>query len=147
MDKFKDAEALRTYKETIDHEFRVSHATRDREFDLLKRDWEHDDIVYQRLLELEKQAHQHELADRAQAHQHGLEDRQVDHDVANGRKKDEYGREKKVEDAKADTAAQDLHSQQDIKDAHGWLGVRAEKQRLDIEAKAAEATRRSGMAI
>ena len=147
MDKFKDAEALRTYKETIDHEFRVSHATRDREFDLLKRDWEHDDIVYRRLLELENLEHQQEMANREQAHQHGLEDRQVDHDIATGRKMDGYVREKKVEGAKADTAAQDLHSQQDIKDALGWLGVRAEKQRLHIEAKAAEASRRSGMAI
>ena len=114
----------------------MSHATREREFELLKRGWEHDDIVYQRLLELENQDHQH-----------GLEDRQVDHGIANSRKIDAYEREKKVDDAKADTTAQDLHSQQDIKDAHGWLGVRAEKQRLDLEAKAAEAERRKGMEI
>ena len=136
MDKYKEADALRTYKETIDHEFRVSHATRDREFELLKRDWEHDDIIYRRLLELENQEHQH-----------GLEDRQVDHDIANGRKMDGYGREKKVEDAKANTTAQDIHTQQDIKDAHGWLGVKAEKQRLNLEAKAADAERRSGMVV
>ena len=136
MDKYKEADALRAYKETIDHEFRVSHATRDREFELLKRDWEHDDIIYRRLLELENQEHQH-----------GLEDRQVDHDIANGRKMDGYGREKKVEDAKANTAAQDIHTQQDIKDAHGWLGVKAEKQRLNLEAKAADAERRSGMVV
>lgn len=147
MDKYKDADALRTYKETIDHEFRVSHATRDREFDLLKRTWAHDDIVYQRLLELEKQEHQHELANREQAHQHGLEDRQVDHDIANDRKKDGYAREKKVADTQADTTAQDLHTQQDIKDADGWLGIRAKKQQLNLEAKAADAARRSGMAI
>lgn len=136
MDQYKDADTLRAYKETIDHEFRVSHATRDREFELLKRDWEHDDIVYRRLLELENQEHQH-----------GLEDRQVDHDIANGRKMDEYGREKKVEDAKADTAAQDLHTRQDIKDADGWLGIRAKKQQLNLEAKAADAARRNGMEI
>ena len=136
MDQYKDADTLRAYKETIDHEFRVSHATRDREFELLKRDWEHDDIVYRRLLELENQEHQH-----------GLENRQVDHDIANGRKMDEYGREKKVEDAKADTAAQDLHTRQDIKDADGWLGIRAKKQQLNLEAKAADAARRNGMEI
>ena len=136
MDEYKDADTLRTYIETVDHEYRVSHATREREFELLKRGWEHDDIVYQRLLELENQDHQH-----------GLEDRQVDHGIANSRKIDAYEREKKVDDAKADTTAQDLHSQQDIKDAHGWLGVRAEKQRLDLEAKAAEAERRKGMEI
>lgn len=147
MDKYKDADALRAYKENIDHEYRVSHTTRDREFELLKREWAHDDIVYQRLLELENQGHQHELADREQAHQHGFEDRQVDHDIATGRKMDEYGREKKVADAQADTTAQDLHTQQDIKDAHGWLGVRAEKQRLNLEAKAADAARRNGMEI
>ena len=136
MDKYKEADALRTYKETIDHEFRVSHATRDREFELLKRDWEHDDIIYRRLLELENQEHQH-----------GLEDRQVDHDIANGRKMDGYGREKKVEDAKANTTTQDIHTQQDVKDAHEWLGVKAEKQRLNLEAKAADAERRSGMVV
>lgn len=147
MGQYKDADTLRTYKETIDHEFRVSHATREREFELLKRDWAHDDIVYQRLLELENQEHQHELADREQSHQHGLEDRQVDHDIANSRKMDEYGREKKVEDAKADTAAQDLHTRQDIQDADGWLGIKAKKQQLNLEAKAADAARRSGMGI
>ena len=147
MAKYKDADALRAYKETIDHEYRVSHATRDREFELLKRGWAHDDVVYQRLLELESLEHQHELADREQAHRHGLEDRQVDHDIATGRKMDEYGREKKVADARTDATAQDIHTQQDIKDAEGWLRVRAEKQRLNLEAKAADAERRSGMAI
>ena len=147
MDKYRDADTLRAYKETIDHEYRVSHATREREFELLKRDWAHDDIVYQRLMELENLEHQHELADREQAHQHEFEDRQVNHDIATGRKMDEYGREKKVADARADTAAQDIHTQQDIKDAQGWLGVRAEKQRLNLEVKAADAERRSGMAI
>ena len=147
MDKYKEADALRTYKETIDHEFRVSHATRDREFELLKRDWAHDDAVYQRLLELEGQGHRHELEDREQAHRHGQEDRQVDHDISVGGKKDAYERGKKVEDARADVTAQDLHTQQDIKDAQGWLGVKAEKQRLHIEAKAADAERRSGMTV
>ena len=147
MDKYKDADALRAYKESIDHEFRVSHATRDREFELLKRDWAHDDAVYQRLLELEGQGHRHELEDREQAHRHGQEDRQVDHDISVGGKKDSYERGKKVEDARADVTAQDLHTQQDIKDAQGWLGVKAEKQRLHIEAKAADAERRSGMTI
>ena len=147
MSRYKDADALRNYKETVDHEFRVSHETREREFFLLKREWAHDDLKYQWLLELEKQEHVHEMANREQSHQHGLEDRQVDHDILNGRKMDAYGREKKVEDAKADTTAQDIHTQQDIKDAHGWLGIRAEKQRLHQEAKAVDAARRSGMEI
>ena len=136
MAKYKEADALRTYKETIDHEYRVSHETRDREFVLLKREWEHDDIVYRRLLDVE-----------AQEHQHDLENREVDHNIATGTKMDRYAREKKVEDAKADTATQDIHSQQDIKDADGWLGIRAKKQELRQQDKAADAARRSGMAI
>lgn len=147
MAKYKDADALRNYKETIDHEFRVSHETREREFQLLKREWEHDDIKYRRLLELEKQEHDHELATREQSHQHGMEDRQVDHDIATGRKMDAYGREKKVEDAKADTTAQDIHTQQDVKDANEWLDVKARKQELRQQDKAADAARRSGMEI
>ena len=63
MDKYKDADALRAYKEMIDHEYRVSSATRDREFELLKRGWEHDDIVYRRLLEVEQKEHEIRLAE------------------------------------------------------------------------------------
>ena len=147
MSRYKDADQLRNYKETIDHEYRVSHETREREFALLKREWAHDDIKYQWLLELETKEHQHKLENVDQSHQHAMEDRQVDHDIANSIKMDDYARGKKVADAQSDVAAQDKHSQQDIKDAYGWLGVKAKKQELRQQDKAADASRRSGMGI
>jgi len=136
MEQYKDADALRNYKETIDHEFRVSHETREREFVLLKREWEHDDIVYRRLLDVEELTHKHDL-----------EDRQVDHNLSVNRKTDAYGREKKVADAKADTTAQDLHTQQDVKDAKEWLDVKDKANRLRQQDKAADAARREKMEI
>lgn len=136
MEQHRDMDALRNYKETIDHEYRVSHATRDREFELLKRNWEHDDIVYRRLLELEEQQHRHEL-----------ENRQVDHDIAIDTKKGDHRRDELIKDAKADTTAQDIHTTQDIKDAHGWLDVKSHKNQVRQQDKAADAERRHGMSL
>ena len=135
-DSYKNAFDLREYKEILDNEYRVSAATRDREFQLLKREWEHDDRIYLRLLEVEELQHKHDL-----------EDRQNEHDIATSRKLDEYGREKRVEDAKADVQAQDIHTQQDVKDAEYWLGVRAKKEELKLKVKAADAQRRKGMSL
>lgn len=136
MDSGKAALELRKYKEMLDHEYRVSAATREREFMLLKREWEHDDYVYRRLLEVEELQHKFDL-----------EDRQTDHDLSTSRKLDEYGREKKVEDAKADVRAQDVHTTQDVKDAEQWLRVRAQKQQLKQQDKSADASRRKGMSL
>jgi len=136
IEQYRDMDALRNYKETIDHEYRISHATRDREFELLKREWSHDDIVYARLLELEDQQHRHTL-----------EDRQLDHDLTHARKRDEYGREKKVADATANAKAQDIQSTQDVKDADAWLDIRERKDLLRQRDKAADAMRRKGMTL
>lgn len=136
MDEGKAAFDLREYKEMLDNEYRVSAATRDREFQLLKRDWEHDDRVYQRLLAVEDLQHAHDL-----------EDRRTDHDLSTKRKIDEYGREKAVSDARAATQAQKIHVEQDVDDARKWLDVRAEKDALKQKAKAEEASRRKGMTL
>ena len=136
MEQYKDADTLRNYKEQIDHEFRVSHETREREFVLLKREWEHDDIVYRRLLELEEQTHRHDL-----------EDRQVDHTISVNKKTDAYERDKKVDDARADTTVQDIHTQQDVKDAKEWLDVKYMANRVRQQDKAADAARRENMEI
>jgi len=136
MEQYRDMDALRNYKETIDHEYRVSHATRDREFALLKRSWEHDDIVYRRLLELEEQQHKHEL-----------EDRQVDHDISVDERIGAHERDKKIKDTQADVTVQDIHTTQDIKDAEGWLDIKERKNRIRQQDKAADADRRHGMTL
>lgn len=136
MDSDKAAFDLRQYKEMLDNEYRVSAATREREFMLLKRQWEHDDYVYRRLLEVEELQHKFDI-----------EDRQTEHDLSTSRKLDEYGREKKVEDARADVQAQDIHTTQDVKDTESWLRVREKKQDLKQKDKAADASRRKGMSL
>ncbi len=135
-ESYKTAFDLREYKELLDNEYRVSAATREREFQLLKREWEHDDIVYRRLTEMEELQHRH-----------NLEDKQTDHDLVASRKLDEYGREKKVEDAKADTTAQRIHTEADVNDAKKWLDVRAQKEELKHKSKAEDASRRKGMTL
>ncbi|MBQ3288041.1 MAG: zinc ribbon domain-containing protein [Kiritimatiellae bacterium] len=136
MDSAKAALDLRQYKEMLDNEYRVSATTRDREFALLKREWEHDDLVYRRLLEVEELQHKYDL-----------ENRQTEHELATKRKLDEYGREKKVEDAKADVQAQDIHTSQDVKDSEIWLKVKEQKMQLKQKDKSADASRRKGMSL
>ena len=136
MDSDKAALDLRQYKEMLDNEYRVSASTREREFALLKRQWEHDDYVYRRLLEVEELQHKFDI-----------EEKQTEHDLSTSRKLDEYGREKNVEDAKADVQAQDIHTTQDVKDTESWLRVREKKQNLKQKDKSADASRRKGMSL
>ena len=136
MERYRDMDALRNYKEMIDHEYRVSHDTRDREYLLLKRQWEHDDIVYRRLLELEEEMHRHEL-----------EDRQVAHDISIDEKIGAHERDEKVKNAQADVQAQDIHTVQDVKDAQSWLDVKERKLHMRQEDKSADASRRASMTI
>lgn len=136
MDADKAAFDLREFKEMLDNEYRVNAATREREFQLLKREWEHDDMIYRRLIEMEELTHKHEM-----------EDKQTDHDLATSRKLDEYGREKTVEDAKAAVEAQRIHTDQDVDDSKKWLDVRAQKEALKQKGLAADAERRRGMTL
>lgn len=136
MDSDKAVFDLAQYKDMLESEYRVSAATREREFELLKREWEHDEYTYRWLLEAEALRHQHEM-----------EDLQADHDIAANRKVDAYAREKAVEDAKADVAAQDIRTSQEVKDAESWLKVREHKQQLKQQDKAADASRRKGMSV
>ncbi len=140
MNAIKSEHDLKEYAAVIANEFRVSEATREHDYDELLVSWK-------RQRELDDQGHRHGLEGREQGHQHGMEDRQVDHDISTGRKMDAYGREKKVEDARADTTAQDIHTRQDVKDAKEWLDVKAQKQELRQRDKAADAARRSTMTI
>ena len=140
MNAIKSEHDLKEYAAVVANEFRVSEATRAHDYDELLVSWK-------RQRELDDQGHRHELDDREQGHQHGIEDRQVDHDISTGRKMDAYGREKKVEDAKADTTAQDIHTQQDVKDAQSWLDVKERKLNIRQADKSADAARRSTMTI
>lgn len=135
-DAVKTAHDLREYKELLENEYRISTETRDREFALLKRKWEHDDEVYRRLTEVENLQHQHEL-----------ESKKTDHELENERKRDAYGREKIVADAEAAAAARKAKADQEVDEAGKWLGVRAEKEALKLKSKAEDASRRKGMTL
>lgn len=136
MGALRDKDAMLRYKATLDAEFRVDEAKREREFELLKREYSHDDEKYRRLTEME-----------ALQHRQALENAEVDHDLAKGRKLDEYGREKKVEDTRAEVTAQDLRATQELKEAEAWLKIREQKNKIAQDDKAADAMRRRGMTL
>ena len=132
MAKYRDADSLRNYKETIDHEYRVSHETRDREFELLKREWEHDDIKYRRLIELEEQDHAHVLDGKE--HAHAVEMNLLD---ANGR----------LDVVKVQAAIDRIANDEKIDEEKKWLEVRRLKMLLEQENKRLDAERRQSMTI
>ena len=136
MEQYRDMDALRTYKETIDHEYRVSNATRDREFDLLKRNWKHDDIIYQRLLEVEEQTHKHDL-----------EEAVAEHEIKINRLRAEARWWEQVGDA--ETAAKVKVTLAEAEKKEGELGLELRKMKYEIEArrKATDASRRHAMTI
>lgn len=123
MDAFKDADALRTYKALIDNEFEVSQATRDREWQLLKRNWEHDNIRHQQLLEIE----------------------QSDHTILKTRKMNDFAREENVENAGTDVKIQQMRFAQEMKEARDALELRKAKDAHELELKEKDAKRRAGM--
>ena len=125
MDSAKAGFDMREYSEMLENEYRIASATREREFDLLKREWARDDAVRARLEELE--ALRHSLA---------LEDERATREIETKSKVDSYEREKKVEDARAGAKEADI-----------WLDVRAKKEELKQKDKAADASRRKGMSL
>ncbi len=145
MAQHKDADALKQYKEIVDHEYRISRERRDHEFKLIQREHSHDDIVYQRMLEVENLEQQHKVEDIKQHHQHAQESRQTEHDISINSRMDEYERGKKVGDAQSDVQAQDIHTQQDVKDAMAWLDVKMRKNAIKQQDKGLDAERRKGM--
>lgn len=132
MEQYRDADALRNYKETIDHEYRVSHDTRDREYELLKRAWAHDDIVYRRLLEIEEQQHRHDLD--TQEHQHAADVNLLD---ANGR----------LDVAKVQAEIDRVVNDEKIDEEKKWVEVKRLKMLLEQENKRLDAERRRDMTI
>lgn len=132
MDRYRDADTLRNYKETIDHEFRVSHETREREFQLLKREWEHDDMKYRRLVELEDQEHKHALD--TDEHTHVRDMNLLD---ANGR----------LDVAKVQAEIDRVVNDEKIDEEKKWLEVRRLKMLLEQENKRLDAERRKNMTI
>ena len=132
MDKYRDADALRAYKETIDHEYRVSSATRDREFELLKRDWEHDDFVYGRLLEVEQKEHEIKLAELELEKQGKLA---------------EAKRAEQIGDAEAAAKCRLIAAKADDEVTRMALETRRIKDEINALRKGEDANRRKGMTL
>ena len=114
MDAFKDADDLRAYKAIIDGEYRVSQATRDREWEVLKRGWDHDNIRHGQLLEVEKTAHENDVRTM----------------------KDEFERDKKIKEADAGAQARDKTFTQEQKEAEWALDIRNRKKAEDAKRRA-----------
>lgn len=125
MSQYKDMDALRQYKETIDHEYRVSDETRKREFELLKREWEHDDIRHNYLLELE-----------AQEQKHIVEKNETDHKILINKLEAEARWWEQVGDAETAAKVREIASRQQIKEETDWLEVKRLKQDLEMQRKA-----------
>ena len=132
MDKYRDADALRAYKETIDHEYRVSSATRDREFALLKRGWEHDDIVYRRLLEVEQKEHEIKLTEL---------------ELEKQKKLAEAKRAEQIGDAKAAAECRLIAAKADDEVTRMALETRRIKDEINGLRKSEDANRRKGMTL
>ena len=132
MAEYKDADALRTYMETVDHEYRVSHATRDREFDLLKRDWAHDDMIYRRLLEVEQKEHEIRLDEL---------------EIKRRAKLAEAERLELIGDAKAAAEARLVAARADDEITRFSLETRRRKDEINALRKKDDAERRQGMSI
>lgn len=114
MDAFKDADELRSYKAVLDNEYRVSQATRDREWDLLKRAWEHDDIRHRQLREIE----------------------QAEHSISVRQMEDDYARGKNAKDADAAARTRDVAFGQEQKEAEWALDIRNRKKTEDVKRRA-----------
>jgi hypothetical protein len=125
MAEYKDADTLRQYKEMIDHEYRVSSSTRDREFELLKREWEHDDIRYARLLELENLEHSQTL-----------EKSDTEHKILINKLKAEARWWEQVGDAETAAKVRSIAVKQEQQAEIDWLEVKRVKQDLDLARKA-----------
>jgi hypothetical protein len=124
MDEYKDADTLRQYKEMIDHEYRVSSSTREREFELLKREWEHDDIRYTRLLELENQEHFQTI-----------ERNDTEHKILIDKLKAEARWWEQVGDAETAAKVRSIAVKQEWQSEIDWLEVKRIKQDLDLARK------------
>jgi len=125
MAAYKNADDLRAYKAVIDSEYRVSQGVRDREWELLKRGWEHDNVRHAQLLEVEATAHAIDL----------------------NQQRDDYVRDKKLKDVETDVHARDTVFSQEMSEADRALELRRRKDEAELARKAADAKRRDGMSI
>jgi len=136
MAKYKDADSLKQYKEIIDHEYRISAATRDREFQLLKRDWEHDDILYARLLEIEADEHRRKREVSEDTHRHGREQGEKEHDILLRKLEAEARWWEQVGDAETAAKVRSVAAKQQVQEEIDWIEVKRLKQDLELHRKA-----------
>ena len=136
MAKYKDADSLKQYKEIIDHEYRISAATRDREFQLLKRDWEHDDILYARLLEIEADEHRRKREVSEDTHRHGREQGEKEHDILLRKLEAEARWWDQVGDAETAAKVRSVAAKQQVQEEIDWIEVKRLKQDLELHRKA-----------
>jgi hypothetical protein len=93
--------------------------------ELLKREWEHDDIRHNYLLELE-----------ACEHKHAVEKKETDHKILINKLEAEARWWEQVGDAETAAKVREIASRQQIKEETDWLEVKRLKQDLEIQRKA-----------
>ena len=136
MAKYKDADALRQYKEIVDHEYRISAQTRDREFMLLKREWEHDDIAYARLLEIEADEHRRKREVDEDRHRHARETGEKEHDILLRKLEADARWWEQTGDAETAAKIRAISAKQQQQEEIDWLEVKRLKQDLELQRKA-----------
>jgi SPFH domain / Band 7 family len=86
-----------------------------------------------------KQVHRHELAKDDAAYQMAAEIEQTAHGIHVKMEWDVYTRDKLLKDAEVQAKVKAIESSEEVRQAYEWLKVRAEKSRLDLESKKAQA--------
>lgn len=147
MGAFKDAEELAEYKETLDAEHRIAAGERAREWERFQAGWAHDAVLADlaRKAEQEEARREADAAERARLHEG--ERAETEHRISLDTLGEEHARAKEVADAKAAAAAAVVRTEEEMREASGWLKVKAEKEALRRKNKMEDAERRKGMSV
>ena len=147
MGRFKDERDLAEYKATLEAEYRVSAAQREREWTLLKAGWAHDDLLTELAgkVEAEEARREAEAAERARRHE--AEKAEAEHRIALDGLEGGHKRDEKLADAKTTAAVSAIAADEEFRQTAEALKLRAEKEALRQKAKAADAARRKGMSV
>ncbi len=154
MSQYKDADDMRRYILDLNNEYGLTVEEINHEWEVLKRERSHEAEVYQRMLDIERLGHADELRhhaytveDEDQAHQFGLGDRAVDNSIANAGKIGDFNRGEALKNSTNATQISGMSADEQVRQAKEWIGVRREKNQVNLDYRQAEADRRHGMSL
>lgn len=129
MERFKTEQDLAEYVGQLAQEKSISTELRDHELAQLK------------------QVHRHELDKAEVAYRMAAEIEQAAHQIKVKIPWDDYTRDKLLKDAGVQAKVKAIESSEEVRQSFEWLKVRAEKQRVDLEAEKARAQAYAGYDI